>query len=73
MCCPYLELPTKEFAKVLGLNPEDGLVDLPLAVATCDGEIGEESFRQQAIMSLEDAQNPFRRWFKYFLILVMAL
>ena len=55
--CSYLELPTKEFAEVLRLDPEDGLVDLPLLVATCNSEIGEESFRQEAIMSLAYAQD----------------
>ena len=37
----YLELATEELAEVLRLDPENGLVDLPLLVATCDGEIGE--------------------------------
>ena len=68
----YLELPTKEFAKVLGLNPQDGLVNLPLLIATRDGEVGEESVRQEAIMSLAHIQRPSRRRSKYFLILVMA-
>jgi hypothetical protein len=45
----YLEFPTDEFAKVLRLDPQDGFVDLPLFVATCDGEIGEERLRQEAI------------------------
>lgn len=55
--CSYLELPTEEFAKVLRLDPEDGLVDLPLLVVTCDGEIGEETLCQDAIMSLAYSQD----------------
>lgn len=68
----YLELPTKEFAEVLRLDPEDGLVHLPLIVTTSDGEIGEESIRQEAIMSLAYFQGSFRHISIYFLILVMA-
>ena len=45
----YLELPTEEFAEVLRLDPQDGLVHLPLLVATCDGEVGEESFWQETV------------------------
>ena len=48
----YLELPTEEFAEVLRLDPEDGLVDFPLLLTACDGEVGEESVRQEAIVSL---------------------
>lgn len=48
----YLELPTEEFTKVLGLDPEDGLVNFPLLPTACDGEVGEESVRQEAIVSL---------------------
>ena len=48
----YLELPTKEFAKILRLDPEDGLVNFPLLLTACDGEVGEESVRQEAIVSL---------------------
>lgn len=48
----YLELPTEEFTKVLGLDPEDGLVNLPLLLTACDGEVREESVRQEAIVSL---------------------
>lgn len=51
MLSSYLELSTEEFAEVLRLDPEDGLVNLPLLVATCDGEVGEESVRQEAVMS----------------------
>lgn len=68
----YLELPTEEFTKVLRLDPQDGLVDLPRLVATCDGEVGEESVRQEAVMSLAYAQRSSRHRFTYFLILVMA-
>ena len=70
--CSYLELSTEELAKVLRLDPEDGLVDLPLFVATCDGEIGEETFWQETIAALADDQICSERRWIYFLILVMA-
>ena len=68
----YLELPTEKLAEVLRLDPEDSLVNLPLFVATCDGEIGEESVWQEAIMSLAYIQISADHRFMYFLILVMA-
>ena len=46
----YLELSTEEFAEVLRLDPQDGLVDFPLLLTACDGEVGEESVRQEAIV-----------------------
>lgn len=47
-------------------------MDLRLFVATCDGEVGEESVRQEAIVSLACAQGYSLHLFIYFLILVMA-
>jgi hypothetical protein len=68
----YLELPTEEFAEVIGLDPEDGLVDLPLTITACDGEVGEETFWQEATAALADGQTSPERRLIYFLILVMA-
>jgi hypothetical protein len=68
----YLESPTEELTEVLGLDPEDGLVNLPLLVATCDGEIGEETFWQEATAALADDQVCSECRLEYFLILVMA-
>jgi nitrate reductase NapE component len=47
-------------------------VDLPLLVATCDGEIGEETFWQEATAALADDLKSSERRLIYFLILVMA-
>ena len=47
-------------------------MDLPLLIATCDGEVGKESVRQEAILSLAYVQRSSRAWVVYFLILVMA-
>ena len=47
-------------------------MDLPLLVATCDGEIGEETFWQEATAALADDLKSSERRLIYFLILVMA-
>jgi hypothetical protein len=45
----YLEVPAQEFAKVLGLDPQDVLVNLPLFVAAGDGQVREEAVRKETV------------------------
>ena len=37
----YLKVPIKQFAEVVGLNPQEVLVDFPLLLAAGDGQVGE--------------------------------
>lgn len=49
---PYLELPTEQLAKILRLDPENGLVYLPLSAAACDGEVREQGIWKETAVSL---------------------
>lgn len=70
----YLELPTQELAKVLGLDPQDVLVYFPLFLAAGDGQVGEEAIRKEAVAKSVIGQifKEFRILFTYSLILTMA-
>ena len=45
---PYLEVPIQQFAEVVGLDPQQVLVDFPFFLAAGEGQVGEDVWRQQA-------------------------
>jgi hypothetical protein len=49
---PYLEVPVQQFAEVVGLDPQQVLVDFPLLVAAGEGQVGEDVERQRAFGEL---------------------
>lgn len=38
---PYLEVPIQQFAEVIGLDPQQVLMDFPFFLAAGDGQVGE--------------------------------
>jgi hypothetical protein len=48
----YLEVPIQHFAEVVGLDPQEVLVDFPFFLAAGDGQVGEDVLGEEAVGEL---------------------